>query len=500
MPRLVILSCFALSCLAQDAYTIAGRVVRHSDRQPLRGVQVSLAMTKEASHEVSVISGNDGEFAFRGLAAGRYRLRATEHGLTRSYQQSDGSSTAIVTGPNLDTEHLVFALEPPASISGKVVDEENDPQPNLQVYLFRQSMVGGKYETRERSAAPTQTSGTFHFRNLEPGTYYLAVAGRPWYAYAAYDQQPHSTLDVAYATTYYADATSAEGATPLKLSEGQKAEIQMTVHAVPSVHVKIDGLNRREVGRAPGIMITQAGPGGTVVRLSMAMRNSEIVGLAPGTYTVNVNGGTQKVTLTGDTELPTGGFIETSLKGKVILEGEEKAGATRLLLTNDAGFNQLAPRTGPDGTFDVPGVQPGHYRLGFANAADAYVAKVEVKGGTYVNGVLDVAAGANVELVITPGHGLTRVEGTVALGGATVLLIPLDRSLGRPIGRNQSDSDGSFSISGVAPGRYTLVAIDDVQGLAYADPAVIAPYLQHGQVVTVPINKVGEVEVQKRLE
>ncbi len=498
--RFVILMCLALSCWAQDAYTIAGRVVRHSDRQPLRGVQVSLAMTKEANHEVSVISGNDGEFAFRGLAAGRYRLRATEHGMTRAYQQSDGYSTAIVAGPNLDTEHLAFAVELPASLSGKVVDEENDPQPNLQVYLFHQSVVGGRYQISYGPVGATQTNGTFHFRNLEPGTYYLAVVGRPWYAYAAYEQQPRSTLDVAYATTYYADATSAEGATPLKLGEGQKAEIQMTVHAVPSVHVKIDGLNRREVGRATGVMITQAGPGGTVMHLSMAMRNSEIVGLAPGTYTVTLNGSTQKVTLTGDTELPTGGSVQTSLKGKVILDGEEKAGATRLMLTNDAGSNQLAPRIGPDGTFEVPGVQPGHYTLGFVNTPDTYVAKVEAKGSTYVNGVLDVAAGANVELVITPGHGLTKVEGTVAVGGATVLLIPADRSLGRPIGRGQSDSDGNFSISGVAPGRYTLVAIDDGQGLAYADPAVIAPYLQHGQVVTVPINKVGEVEVQKRLQ
>jgi len=316
----------------------------------------------------------------------------------------------------------------------------------------------------------------------------------PWYAYrGAGIAPPHSVIDLAYATTYYAGATSAEGATPLKLSEGQKAEIQITVHAVPSVHVKIAGWNPEALGQPDGIMAAQTGPGGTVVQAPIYVSNSEIAGLVPGTYTVHFKGGAQMVTLTGDTKLQMGGFVQTSLKGKVILADDEKA-PTRLMLN---GFTALI---GPDGTFEVPGVKPGHYRLGFANGQDAYVAKVEVKGGTYLNGELDVAAGANVEVVITPGHGLTKVEGTVAVGGATVLLIPLDRSLGRPIGRNQSDSDGSFSISGVAPGRYTLVAIDDVQGLAYADPAVIAPYLQHGQVVTVPINKVGEVEVQKRLE
>jgi hypothetical protein len=47
---------------------------------------------------------------------------------------------------------------------------------------------------------------------------------------------------------------------------------------------------------------------------------------------------------------------------------------------------------------------------------------------------------------------------------------------------------------------YTLIAIDNGRGLAYADPAVIAPYLQGGRVLDLPLanDATVQVEVQSR--
>ncbi len=287
MLRILTLSFLALLCEAQDIYTIAGHVVRHTDRQPLQGVRVSISMAKETSREVSVISGENGEFAFQGIPAGKYHLQATAHGMTHSYLQSDQYSTAVVAGPNLDTEHIVFPLEQPGSIAGKVVDEENEPAPNLQVYLFHQSVSGGKTSTSTRTSGVTDSRGSFHFHGLEPGTYYLAVAGRPWYAQFGNPQNANTALDLAYPVTFYADATSAEGATPLKLEEGQNADVQISVHAVPSLHIKLDGLDQGRGGQRGGIMLTQTGPGGTVIHLPISTIGSsaastELVGIAPG--------------------------------------------------------------------------------------------------------------------------------------------------------------------------------------------------------------------------
>ena len=55
-------------------------------------------------------------------------------------------------------------------------------------------------------------------------------------------------------------------------------------------------------------------------------------------------------------------------------------------------------------------------------------------------------------------------------------------SLGR---RDQSDSDGSFSLTNVAPGQYTVVAIQDGWKLDWQRREAIAPYLAGGVAITV---------------
>ncbi len=75
-----------------------------------------------------------------------------------------------------------------------------------------------------------------------------------------------------------------------------------------------------------------------------------------------------------------------------------------------------------------------------------------------------------------------------------MLLIPQDLGRAIEIPRGQSDTDGTFSMSRVPPGRYTLVAIEHGRGLAYATPAVIAPYLKLGRTLDVPLAKDSKVE------
>jgi len=94
-------------------------------------------------------------------------------------------------------------------------------------------------------------------------------------------------------------------------------------------------------------------------------------------------------------------------------------------------------------------------------------------------------------LAVTVTAGTTRIEGFArksgkGVAGAMVVLVPSDLdaidSLAR---RDQSDSDGSFSLRDVAPGTYKLVAIEDAWKLDWADPHVIGRYLPAGISVTV---------------
>ena len=49
--------------------------------------------------------------------------------------------------------------------------------------------------------------------------------------------------------------------------------------------------------------------------------------------------------------------------------------------------------------------------------------------------------------------------------------------------RDQSDSDGTFELSTVMPGAYTLLAIENGWELEWANPAVLESYLPQGQPV-----------------
>jgi hypothetical protein len=94
-------------------------------------------------------------------------------------------------------------------------------------------------------------------------------------------------------------------------------------------------------------------------------------------------------------------------------------------------------------------------------------------------------------LVVTLSQGGTRIEGFARKGGkgaagVMVVLAPKDaaglRALAR---RDQSDSDGSFSLRDVAPGQYTVVAIEDGWELDWARAGVLSRFLAQGIPVTV---------------
>jgi len=60
--------------------------------------------------------------------------------------------------------------------------------------------------------------------------------------------------------------------------------------------------------------------------------------------------------------------------------------------------------------------------------------------------------------------------------------------------RDQSDLDGTFKVSGVVPGNYTLLAIDDGWDLEWSRPEVIARYLQSGQPIRIPAGSTSTVK------
>ena len=91
-------------------------------------------------------------------------------------------------------------------------------------------------------------------------------------------------------------------------------------------------------------------------------------------------------------------------------------------------------------------------------------------------------------------EGFVKRKGQAA-PGAMVVLVPKNPEANRQLfRRDQSDLDGSFSLRGVIPGSYTIVAIENGWDLDWSSPGVIAHYCQHGQ--TVKVGDLGRASVR----
>ena len=130
--------------------------------------------------------------------------------------------------------------------------------------------------------------------------------------------------------------------------------------------------------------------------------------------------------------------------------------------------------------------------MALGNAQKFYIKSVTARGGKPSADGFDIVEGVQNYITIVAAAGaISEVEGIAMhddkpFSSAIVLLLPEDPDRGSLIRRDQSDSDGSFTLSNVVPGKYTLLAIDDGKEFAYRDTAVIQPYLSGGTTLEFP--------------
>jgi len=107
-------------------------------------------------------------------------------------------------------------------------------------------------------------------------------------------------------------------------------------------------------------------------------------------------------------------------------------------------------------------------------------------------------------LAVVASKAVGSIEGVVLRGdkpvaGALVVLVP-QNAANNPalIRRDQSDSDGTFTLYDVVPGAYTLLAIEKGWSLEWTNPVVLKSYLHKGEIVQVEAN--GKYNIKVKLQ
>jgi 5-hydroxyisourate hydrolase-like protein (transthyretin family) len=533
----VCLALFSVLCVRaqaapeQAAHTaagvISGTVISAKTGQPLQDASLTLSNTQDRKRVAETKTDGDGRFSFDNLPDAKYALRASHRGyIAAAYQEhSGGISTAIVTGEGRVSTGLEFTLDPQATLYGVVSDDSGDPVPQARIALYRKDRSSDTGKMQHVNGANSDGMGNFEIAHLAPGNYYLSVNGTPWYAThrqpwtypggkAAGDVR-RSPLDVAYPVTYYPDATDFNAAAAIVVTAGDRIPVNLVLHAVPAVHLSIQipspepnqsffspQLHQDVFGSDDFVPVamnyTHSDP-----RDPNSMLTLEFGGVAPGQYQLQVGnsngqpGSYANIFASSDnSKIDLSSAVPLAeVSGKVTVAGVEgEAQGLNIALVPQQAGNRSGSQVEQDGSFHLQSVHPGVYRVTFTSPGHAMtVVQLSATGGTVDGHFLKIGSDA-VSLTATIAETTTSLRGFAMLdgkpvSGVFVLLVPAGSSASRdPSRANQSDSDGSFEFPGLAPGAYTLVAIQEGWTLDWGRREVIAPYLLKGVKVTVPLH------------
>jgi Carboxypeptidase regulatory-like domain len=503
---LAILLC-ASTASAQNAsggYRIAGRVIDAVTGDPVARAVVSVLTTEDYKVIASSLTDAEGHFSFSGLAAGKYPLNAARRGYRTSYfDEHEDFSSAIVTGDGQDTGSLLFRLPPAAVIRGVVTGDGGDPVESAQVMLFKRS-AGAESGAHLQQVAniPTDDTGGYEFNNLPSGEYYIAVKADPWYAQhgggVRKPAQEPSPLDVAYPTTYYDSTIDENAATPLTLDWGAREQSDINLHAVPAVRFTVPLVMGRRNSR-PVISLHQKVFGNTVNVQSFnvggpSQGTLDVPGMAPGTYDIEIGDPPRKITVNATSEVeldPSAGAPMLAIAGTLVMAGGGSVpDDISLVLTSDEG-DPPVQADARQGHFQMNAVPSGSWTLVAGSQKQTLAVVATSVSGAIAAGNKIVVRDRPVQVIVTLSSAQTRVQGFAkkdgkGVSGAMIVLVPNERSAYPAlVRRDQSDSDGSFSLIDVPAGQYTVVAIEDGWKLDWQRREVIEPYLRSGVAVTI---------------
>lgn len=530
----------SIAAPASGHYRIAGTVVNAVTGEPVGRAVVSV-LDEATSHAVeTVVADSNANFTLDRLPGAKYELTASKRGFrTGFYDEHDLYSTAIVTGPGQDTEHLTFRLQPNAILRGVVSGDGGDPVEGARVMLFKLPHGIGRDFARARGpensiqqvdTGTTDDRGAYEFGSLATGDYVLAVMAEPWYAVQSTprprnqdsDAPANNTaLDVAYPVTYFDSTTEERGAAPIALAAGSREEADINLHAVPALRLVVAAPQKQNGNIArpelrQSIFGTQVADESAGFLDAIQSGTTEFTGVAPGHYELLQGDPPRMVDLdaTASEQIDaTAGTQTVTVSGMLYSdEGETMPDGVTLFLYPMEGTPQRGPlvTNAARGQFRFENVPPGTWEISGWNGENPLpILSLTAYGTSHAGGVFTVAD-RSLAMTATVALRQTRIEGFArkngkGASGMLVVLVPRDpAAFDTMVRRDQSDSDGSFALRNVAPGEYRLVALEDAWDLDRAGPATLARYLPRGLDVTVRSTSGGlmrltePVEVQAR--
>jgi hypothetical protein len=508
-------------------FRISGTVLNSQSSTALSQTRIILTDTRNPANVLSMLTSDNGRFDFPNLSAGKFSLQGTKRGYVPSYyDQHENFSTAIVTGPGLTSENLIMRLTPFGAISGKVLDESGEPVRNASVALYFRRNSAGIDPSSRAGGMTTDDQGSFELSALAPGDYFIAVNAQAWYAVHPPLAHPamtpnlvtvvDSSLDVAYPITFYDSATDPSGATPVALRGGDRLQLDIRLTPVPALHVIFHVPTEGPLANnVPILRRIDAGSLGFVgTHSAMSVPGFvEVSGIPPGKYSMRtlvpgLNYPRMEIDLRKDgqeftiSDTPQAG---ADLKFSVAFLRDSPLPKSLSIRMMDSMHQWLSQPVDPQGHATFASVNPTSYNLGVTSDTRAYpIVRATSQGQPISVSPLNVSLDATLDITLVLTDANISINGFVKhnghpVAGAMVVILSTE-STSDFLRRDQTDSDGSFSLPAVPPGSYKVIALEDAWTTPWPDTATLRQRLAQAQPITVTPISQSRVELPVPLD
>ncbi len=507
--------------VAQDAGSppatavISGTVIDAVTRQPVGSAHVRVRNLSAGRGSIgfgSASSDAEGHFVIDSLSEGRYFIFASHPGYVGQRISGAGSGRSIVVAPDQHINDLLVELTPGAIISGHVKSFDSKPLAGVSVEVLRYFQGDAGKQLRGVSGpAFTDAAGEYHINGLPAGTYYLRV--NPPTKTNATKLAPRT----AFAPTYFSNVTDIATAATVSVHPGSDlAGMDFTltpVHAF-SVTGKILIVGPPQSFPVQITLISNESGTSQHETRADAKGNFELQSITPGDYTLvarieptNAKSKMfwgQRPLHVSNTNLRNADLrIGTGVQLNGRIRADERAGAEFVHMTanlspqGNSAVAALMPSVDnvsvrPDGTFTFYDVPEGTHLLEINSLPQGYFLKSSTTPDVLENGISisNAQSAPTLELTLSPDAG--QLNGSVLIesmpaSNATVVLLPQGSRAGqwRYARRANTDQSGRFSMKGIIPGDYRVLAFQAVERGLLSDPDFLARFEDRGESVHV---------------
>jgi protocatechuate 3,4-dioxygenase beta subunit len=500
---------------------VQGKVIQEPGDKPLKKATIQLYWYgEEGTRNYSTVTDADGNFKIEGVKPGRYNIGWDRAGFVQARKRGEhGRQKFITLEPGQEMKDLVLRMQPAAVLTGKILDSDGDPMPNVSISVSRYPPTSARWR-EQPGYTGTNDLGEFRISGLSPGRYLVTAnaAGRARQT-AEPAQKDQAKEELFYTTSYYPGTADKSQAVPVEVHAGEEIPINFGLVAARGFQIRGTAPKANPGTFAEVMLVSRSERSQTRVdsRAIGADGTFEFQGVLPGSYSLRlvVSSFPDMQTMSSapvNVEVSNGDVDGVRLQhvpgsrvhGRLRLDGGQKIDWSQLsvfLLSDNetdsmVSYGNRQPtfaRVKNDGFFEIKDVPAGTYRVIVESndrALRDYITKSVNLDGQDVEDSGFTVGGATYALDIVISVRAGTIEGTVldskdhAVPYATVVCVPgAERRKRRDLFRQDTtDEQGHFHLRGLNPGEYTVLAWEDLED-DYRDPEFLKSNEARGQNV-----------------